>query len=166
MTVTNVIEETGILKFMGSEQDILLERVKTFKFRWEESFYSLRYILDWDNFWNSERIDVHYAVDASKLDYVDIVEFWLNSLFNFLEDRFEDDDLEKYAAQSKWKAIDTKEILRATDALFFKFGISECFEFEGHTKKSFLMLQTNEVTAFLIETENRYTAFYWHAATS
>jgi len=149
---------------MANEQDTLMQRVPAFTFRWEECMLSSRYTLGPANYMVAEQIHLHYAIGECKSESGDIVGFWLNSLFNFLEDRFEDSALELFAAQCLWSPVEKKEALCDIKTRLLKFETSDTFEIEEEISRSYLMLQNGVVTAYLLETENRYAAFYWHAA--
>ena len=157
---------------MANKQQLLLQRLQNFKARQKECvvsrFYTAPYDLipDGENFLAAEQIHVHNASGQCKTEYADIVEFWLHSLFNFLEDRFEDSELEKYAAQSEWKPTGQKEVSETARALFDKIQSSSNFETGAESEKAFQMFNDVEIVAFVVETKEEYASFFWRATTT
>ncbi len=152
---------------MTAEQKILLERLPHFKMRQFERHASRFYTNPGaDNFVRAEQIHTHYAVGECRADYADLVDYWLSSLFNTLEDRFESDLFTEYARQSIWQAVTMEEMNGRIVVLFEQIQNSESSFYFKTARQTFCMLDTARKVAYLVETEAGFASFFWHAALS
>jgi hypothetical protein len=152
---------------MTAKQKTLLARLPHFQAhqfeRGVSRFYTIPRV---DNFVMAEQIHTHHAVGECQADYADMVDYWLSSLFNTLEDRYEANFFEEYARESLWQPVIMGEMNERTAALFRQIQNPDsrfCFE---TSRQVFCMLDNAKIVAYLVETETEYASFFWHAVLS
>ncbi len=152
---------------MNREQELLLERLPDFKARTTErlkcTFYGQAGV---DNFVMAEQIHTHFAVGEIRTDYTDLMDYWLSSLFNSLEDRFETAAFQECAQQSAWTPVELEDITARTTALFHQIQNSASFVLPDKPSRAFCMIDDEEKIAYLVEMQVGYASFFWHSAIS
>lgn len=148
------------------KQEILLERVPSFKARLTERLACHFYTMPGaDNFVLAEQIHIHYALGECRTDYFDLVDYWLSSLFNVLEDRFEAHKFEECALESLWRQVLLEEVGERTTFLFQRLQTSnDLFILPAQPYRAYCMMDCKESVIYLVETETGYSSFFWHRA--
>lgn len=143
-------------------QATMLNLLNGFRTKAADSYYSLSYSPeDFEHSESEEFITVHRRTDDCKSQDGNILNFWLHSLFGYLEDSRTDFYFEEAVRESLCRAVSEDELQSRVSPLMEGLKSKAVFEYSGQFLGAFQMYDDWNFVAIVGESSAEYFSFYW-----
>jgi hypothetical protein len=143
-------------------REYLMTFLRNFHIYNPEHFYSNRFLSRGPSYERSQQeLSIHIGIEGCKKQYANIVEFFVHTLFSYLEDRYEEDQFEEIAIQSKCESLSQEETVSIFEQFTAEWEEKPILHLAGKFIQAIQTFDKLNFKVIVIETEKGYIAVYW-----